>query len=374
MSGAPAPEIRQSVLNAWHAAAGATFTTFAGWRLPLRFSGELAEHQAVRNSASLFDISHMGQLTIIGPQAATVVSRSFVGDVGALEVGCARYTMACNDEGGVLDDLIVYRLSDEEFLVVANAANTDVVMHHLDAVSAGLEAAVTNNSRKRALFSLQGPAATRMIAQRAEELASLPSRYRLAHAHIEGRGVLLTRTGYTGEDGFEIGLDAADAEIVWSRLLEGDGEEQALPAGLAARDSLRLEAGLPLYGHELTLARSPLEAGLERFVDLDHDFVGAAALRALARGGVTERLVGLMGNGGRSPRQGYTVYDLEGVAVGVVTSGGPSPTLHRPIAMAFVKIACSAPGSSLQVDVGGRMERLDVVALPFYRRSRRPAP
>ena len=136
----------------------------------------------------------------------------------------------------------------------------------------------------------------------------------------------------------------------------------------------RLEAAMPLYGHELTLARSPLEAGLERFVDLDHDFVGAAALRALARGGVTERLVGLMGNGGRSPRQGYTVYDLEGVAVGVVTSGGPSPTLHRPIAMAFVKIACSAPGSSLQVDVGGRMERLDVVALPFYRRSRRPAP
>lgn len=366
---------RRSVLDATHAEMGASFANFAGWRLPLRFSGELAEHEAVRKAAGLFDISHMGQLVIHEPDAATLLSHAFVGDVRRLEIGAARYTMACNGQGGILDDLLVYRLQEDEFLVICNAANRAAVLDQLGALSLGLKVEVDDSGVDRSLFSIQGPDAITVVGSRTDHPLSVPARYRVARAHLAGHEVMLARTGYTGEDGFEISVASIDAEDVWRRLLDDSAGAHALPAGLAARDSLRLEAGLPLYGHELDIKRTPFEAGLERFVDLDldHDFVGGNALRALAYAGVQERLVGLAGETGRSARPGYTVHALDAALVGMVTSGEPSPSLHRPIAMAYVSTEHAELGATLEVDVRGRMERVEVVSLPFYKRPRNAA-
>jgi aminomethyltransferase len=366
---------RRTPLTALHERLGATLTDFAGWLMPLRYGSELAEHRAVRTAAGLFDLSHMGEITVTGPDAADALDYALVGNLSALAPGRARYTMICEPDGGVLDDLIVYRLSGEEFLVVANAANTAAVYAALRERAGGRDAAVADHTDGYALIAVQGPRAADVLAPLASiDLTGV--RYYTGHrAEVAGRAALLARTGYTGEDGFELFTRPEDAERVWSALTEAGAGHALTPAGLAARDTLRLEAGMPLYGNELGPEVTPFDAGLGRVVKFDKpgDFVGRAALAERAEATARRTLAGLAGQSRRVPRHGYQVL-WDGKPAGTVTSGAPSPTLGMPIAMAYLEpdvarqAAGGAAGGRLAVDVRGSAEPAVLVPLPFYRR------
>jgi aminomethyltransferase len=372
------PEVtrpRRTPLTAVHERLGATLTDFAGWLMPLRYGSELAEHRAVRTAAGLFDLSHMGEITVTGPEAAEALDYALVGNLSAIAPGRARYTMICAPDGGVLDDLIVYRLSGEEFLVVANAANTPAVYDALRQRADGRAASVADHTADYALIAIQGPRAAGILAPLASiDLAGVKY-YTGRPAEIAGAGALLARTGYTGEDGFEIFTRPGDAERVWAALTEAGAGRALVPAGLAARDTLRLEAGMPLYGNELGPDVTPFDAGLGRVVKFDKpgDFVGRAALAECAQAGPRRTLTGLAGQSRRVPRHGYDVL-WDGQPAGTVTSGAPSPTLGMPIAMAYLdpdvarQAAGEAAAGRLAVDVRGSAEPAVLVPLPFYHR------
>ena len=372
---ATATRPRRTPLTGVHERLGATLTDFAGWLMPLRYGSELAEHRAVRTAAGLFDLSHMGEIFVTGPDAAAALDYALVGNLSALAPGRARYTMICAPDGGVLDDLIVYRLGSEEFLVVANAANTAVVHQELRQRAGRRSAAVTDQTADYALIALQGPRAAAILAPLASiELAGV--RYYTGHpAEVAGCPVLLARTGYTGEDGFEIFARPGDAERLWAALSEAGAGVALVPAGLAARDTLRLEAAMPLYGNELGPEVTPFDAGLGRVVKLDKpgDFVGRAALAERAQAAPRRTLAGLAGESRRVPRHGYRVL-WDGQACGTVTSGAPSPTLGKPIALAYLdpevakRAEHDAGRGRLAVDIRGSAEPAVLVPLPFYRR------
>ena len=367
---------RRTPLTAVHEKLGASLTDFAGWLMPLRYGSETAEHTAVRTAAGLFDLSHMGEFAVTGPGAAAALDYALTGEPSALRPGRARYTMICADDGGILDDLIVYRLADEEFLVVANAANAGVVGAALSDRIHGRDAQVSDRTDDYALIAVQGPrAATILGALTSADLAEVKY-YASYPARVAGRDVLLARTGYTGEDGFEIFAAPGDAEHLWAELTQAGAAHGLAPAGLAARDTLRLEAGMPLYGNELGADLTPFDAGLGRVVKLDKpgDFVGRRALAERAEAAPQRQLVGLTGQSRRVPRHGYAVL-WDGQPVGAVTSGAPSPTLGVPIAMAYLRpdvaLAASSSGAGtgrLAVDVRGTAEPATLVELPFYRR------
>lgn len=344
-------------------------TDFAGWRMPLRFTSELAEHGAVRRYAGLFDLSHMGQIEVTGPDAATACGRALVSRLDDLPVGRARYTLMVNDTGGVVDDLIAYRLGEAELLVICNAANRLRVNDRLSAAADGLRASVTDRTSHRALLALQGPAARELLAPFVGARAHRLRPFRVMHADVtlqDGASIpiLLARTGYTGEDGVELAVPAASAAVLWRDLLDRGASRGLLPCGLAARDSLRLEAGMALYGNELSEEVTPAAAGLARLVHTDHDFVGRRAL--LERAGETTTLIGLAGSGRRAARAGDRVI-RHGRDIGHITSGTLSPTLGHPIALARVE-GPVPPATDLTVDVRGRPQVMTVVEPPFYRR------
>ena len=369
-----------SPLHEEHLALGASLTPFAGWDMPLRYTSDLAEHLAVRSAAGLFDLSHMGEIGVSGPQAARFLDTALVGNLGALRLHGARYTMICAADGGVLDDLIVYRLGESEYLVVANAANHDVVVAALGERAAGFDVVVDDASLRTALVAVQGPRALEILTATpgltgTDELAAMKY-YACVPVTFDGVEVLAARTGYTGEDGFELFVDAAHVVALWRALLTAGEAFGLVPAGLAARDSLRLEAGMPLYGHELDTTTTPYDAGLGRVVRLDKvdetgaalGFVGREALAVRSEAPASRTLVGLEGLSRRAGRPGHPVVRADGSAVGEVTSGAPSPTLGHPVAMAYVTPDVAEPGTELGVDVRGRIEPVRVVALPFYRR------
>ncbi|WP_282948303.1 glycine cleavage system aminomethyltransferase GcvT [Cellulomonas endometrii] len=373
-----------SPLHDEHVALGATMTPFAGWMMPLRYAGDLAEHQAVRTAAGLFDLSHMGELHVDGPQAGVGLDRALVGNISGLAIGRARYTMIVQEDGGIVDDLIVYRLGDASYLVVANASNVDVVRDALAERLAPFDASLTDRSLETALVAVQGPLAAEIVTGLTDpaqvEAVRDVKYYAAVPATVAGVEALVARTGYTGEDGFELFVPAAAAPGLWQSLLAAGRPLGLVPAGLSARDSLRLEAGMPLYGNELDRTTAPHDAGLGRVVRLDKvdadgnplPFVGREALAARAHSAPSRVLVGLVGTGRRAARHGYEVVagtDPDAATVGRVTSGAPSPTLGTPIAMAYVTPEVSAVGTELAVDVRGRREPVRVVALPFYRRS-----
>jgi aminomethyltransferase len=369
---APAP--RRTPLTAVHEGLGATLTDFAGWLMPLRYGSETAEHKAVRAAAGLFDLSHMGELAVTGQEAADALDYALVGNLSALRPGRARYTMICADDGGVIDDLIVYRLGDDEFLVVANAANAGTVYQALIERADGRQAAVTDRTGDYALIAIQGPHAARILAPLTDADLDEVKYYAGYRATVAGARVLLARTGYTGEDGFEIFTEPRDAERVWAALSDAGAADGLVPAGLAARDTLRLEAGMPLYGSELGPEVTPFDAGLGRVVKLDKpaDFVGRAALAQRAQAAPQRVLVGLASQSRRVPRHGYDVL-WDGAPRGTVTSGSPSPTLGVPIAMAYLDPAAAdqagrGGGGRLAVDIRGSAEPAALVPLPFYRR------
>jgi aminomethyltransferase len=368
---------RPTPLRAIHESLGATMTDFAGWLMPLRYRSETAEHRAVRGAAGLFDLSHMGEIAVSGPGAAAALDYALVGHLSALQPGRARYTMICAPDGGVLDDLIVYRLADAEFLVVANAANTGVVAAALRERARAFPAEVDDLTDAYALIAIQGPHAGRILQPLADIGLDEVRYYTGQRAEVAGRKVLLARTGYTGEDGFELFTSPGDAEPVWMALA-GAGEADGLvPAGLAARDTLRLEAGMPLYGNELSREVTPFDAGLGRVVVFGKpgDFVGRAALAERAQAAPARVLAGLTIGSRRIPRHGYAVL-WDGQPLGTVTSGAPSPTLGVPIAMAYLdpdaeRLAAEETADGrLAVDIRGSAEPARITALPFYRRPR----
>jgi aminomethyltransferase len=367
--------LRRTPLTSLHEGLGATLTDFAGWLMPLRYGSETAEHNAVRSAAGLFDLSHMGELAVTGPGAADALDYALTGNLGALAPGRARYTVICADDGGVLDDLVVYRLAPEEFMIVANAANAPAVFALLSDRAAKLDAVVADRGDDYALIAIQGPRSAAILGPLTDADLTQVKYYASYPATVAGASVLLARTGYTGEDGFEIFAPPADAAAIWAALSAAGAEHGLVPAGLAARDTLRLEAGMALYGNELGPDLTPYDAGLGRLVRLDKpgDFVGRTALAARAQAAPQRRLVGLIGESRRVPRHGYTVL-WDGAPVGTVTSGAPSPTLGAPIAMAYISpaVADEAAGDGgagrLTVDIRGRAEPARLVPLPFYRR------
>ncbi|MFW5416665.1 glycine cleavage system aminomethyltransferase GcvT [Nocardiopsis sp. CNT-189] len=370
-AGSDSAEPRETPLRAAHEALGATLVDFAGWLMPLRYSSEKAEHTAVREKAGLFDLSHMGEIHVLGAEAAAVLDHALVGHLSKVAVGRARYTMITDADGGVLDDLIVYRLGEEHYLVVANAANAGTVLAALTERAAGFDARVEDRSAETALIALQGPAAVGILAPLTD--ADLDGiKYYAGYRHtVAGHPVLLARTGYTGEDGFELFVEASDAPAVWEALLKAGEPHGLVPAGLSSRDTLRLEAGMPLYGQELSRDLTPFDAGQGRVVKFEKegDFVGREALRRAADQGRSRKLIGLVGRGRRPVRKGMPVL-RDGVEVGSVTSGAPSPTLGKPIAMAYVDAELDTSAGAFSVDVRGRSEEVDVVDLPFYKRER----
>jgi aminomethyltransferase len=343
-------------------------TAFAGWRMPLRYGSERTEHLAVRNAAGLFDLSHMGELMVTGPEAGAALDYALTGYLSTLAQGRARYTMICAEDGGVLDDLVVYRTAEQEFMVVANAANTETVFGLLRDRAAGHHAGVKDATGEFALIAIQGPAAAGILAQLSPLDLGAMKYYAGAAGEVAGRQTWVARTGYTGEDGFEVFCRPEDAEQVWDALEEFGASAGLVPAGLAARDTLRLEAGMPLYGNELGPDVTPFEANLGRVVKFDKpgDFVGREALAAQAAAGPSELLTGLIVESRRIPRHGYPVL-ADGQPCGTITSGAPSPTLGVPIAMAYLDVAAKG---DLAVDIRGEAVPASATDLPFYRRSK----
>jgi aminomethyltransferase len=365
---------RRTPLYETHRRLGALMTDFAGWTMPLRYGSETAEHHAVRTAAGLFDLSHMGEIEVAGPQAAQALNYALAGDIAAIPVGKAKYTMICQPDGGILDDLIVYRLAEARYLVVANGANAAAVLDALRERAARFDAAVLDQRDDWALVAVQGPAAAAILTGLTSSDLGGIKYYAIADGKVAGRAVLLARTGYTGEDGFEIFCAPDDAGPLWDALSAAGAGRGLVPAGLACRDTLRLEAGMPLHGHELSTALTPYAAGLGRVVALAKpgDFVGRDALTAASAVPAARRLAGLVTDGRRAPRAGYAVLDpASGAIAGEVTSGAPSPTLGHPIAIGYVDAALAAPGTAVQVDVRGAAEPARIAPLPFYRRPRR---
>jgi aminomethyltransferase len=367
-----------------HKKAGASFTDFGGWQMPLKYESELAEHHAVRNAAGLFDLSHMGEVWVSGPDAAAFLDYALAGKLSAVAIGKAKYSLICQEDGGIIDDLISYRRGEDKYLVVPNAGNAAVVAAALaeragSAQEGGFDVTVEDVSAETSLIAVQGPNAEAilltLVPAEQHVLVTELKYYAAVEVQINGLDLLLARTGYTGEDGFEIYIPNVDAAGLWEALLETGASHGLIPAGLACRDSLRLEAGMPLYGNELSREGNPYAAGLGPVVSLakESDFVGKAALselKAAGAGATTGRkLVGLKGLGRRAARGHYPVLK-DGNVVGEVTSGQPSPTLGYPVAMAYVDVEHAAPGTALDIDLRGKAEPFEVVALPFYKRQK----
>ncbi|UKA59585.1 glycine cleavage system aminomethyltransferase GcvT [Arthrobacter sp. FW306-2-2C-D06B] len=364
-----------------HKKLGASFTDFGGWQMPLKYSSELAEHHAVRQSAGLFDLSHMGEVWVTGPEAAAFLDYALVGKISAMSIGKAKYSLICQEDGGIIDDLITYRRGDAKFLVVPNAGNAKVVAEALAQRAANFDVVVEDASAATSLIAVQGPKAEeillRLVPAEQHSLVTELKYYAAVEVPFAFAGstteLLLARTGYTGEDGFEIFVDNDAAAALWQAIAAVAQDGELIPAGLASRDSLRLEAGMPLYGNELSREGNPFSAGLGPVVSLakESDFVGRTALEALKAAGAGStsgrKLVGLKGLGRRAGRSHYPVLK-DGIVVGEVTSGQPSPTLGYPVALAYVDVEHAEPGTALDVDLRGKSEPFEVVALPFYKR------
>ena len=364
------PVAHATPLAARHAALGARLIDFAGWLMPVQYTSILDEHRAVRERVGLFDLSHMGELLVEGPGAGEALAKALVSDPPALDVGRAHYSMICAPDGGVIDDLIVYRLAEDRFMVVANAGNATVVSDALATRLTGSRAVLDDQSLATGLVAVQGPRSIEVLAPlTGVDLAALRY-YAIAEGAVAGIPAQVARTGYTGEDGFEVFVESGRTGELWDILLEAVRAADGVPVGLGARDTLRLEAGMPLYGNELDLSTTPYDAGLGRVVKLGKtgDFVGRAALERVAAEGARRRLVGLVIEGRGIARHGYPVFAGER-RTGVVTSGTQSPTLGVPIAMAYVAPEDSELDTRLDVEIRDARVEARVVALPFYRRS-----
>lgn len=363
----PGAELLQTPLHAWHQAHGARLVEFGGWSMPVQYTSIVEEHHAVRRGVGLFDISHMGRLTFFGPGTVDWLQRVTTNDVARLADNQIQYSLVANEAGGLIDDVLVYR-QPFAHLVVCNASNRAKVVAHLESRRAGADCQFADRTLDTAMIAIQGPSALSVLQPLFNQPLESVGYYHLTMGRVfDNLDAVVSRTGYTGEDGFELIVGASKAERVWTALMEAGREAGIRPCGLGARDTLRFEAAMPLYGHELSETINPYEAGVGWAVKLAKgDFVGREALRALKANPARAR-VGLRLDGKRIAREGSTVRQ-EGREIGTVTSGTFSPTLEQTLAMALVAREAAAPGTSVAIDVRGHEVPAVVVPLPFYRR------
>lgn len=364
-------ELKRTPLFEVYKEYGGKTVDFGGWELPVQFSSIKEEHEAVRTKAGLFDVSHMGEILVTGPDSLAFLQKMMTNDISKVSIGSAQYTAMCYDNGGTVDDLLVYKLDDDRYLLVVNAANTDKDYEWL-AEHADGNARVENVSESYAQLAVQGPEAERILQKLSGEVQlSGISFFKFQEVAIDGCPALVSRTGYTGEDGFEIYCRPEHAVQLWRNILEAGNEDGILPCGLGARDTLRFEANLALYGQELSSEISPLEAGLGFAVKVNKDaeFIGKEALKAQKEQGAPRRIAGVEMIDRGIPRHGYPVYK-NGELIGEITSGTQSPTLKKNIGLALIKKEHAEPGSTLEVEIRGKKLKAEIVPTPFYKRSK----
>lgn len=364
--------LRRTPLYAEHVRLGARLVPFAGFEMPVQYSGITAEHTAVRTRAGLFDVSHMGELWLEGAGAADAADGLVTNYVARQEDGRAVYTCCCNERGTILDDLIVYRFSRERVLVVCNASNHNKIAAHFAERAKG-KTGYRDATDETSLLALQGPKALSILQKAGvgipDAAASLPS-FRIRETEVAGRKAIVARTGYTGEDGVEIFCANDDAPHVWNALLAAGAPDGVLPVGLGARDTLRLEARLALYGNDIDETTNPIEAGLGWVVKLDKDFVGRAAIAKIKAEGPSRTLAGFEMLGRGVARHGYPLKNTAGDTIGICTSGGPSPTLGKSIGLGYVPVGTAKVGTGIVVDCRGRDTEARIVPTPFYKRGK----
>jgi len=362
----------ETSLTERHRALGARMVDFAGWDMPVQYTGIVAEAEAVRRAAGLFDLGHMGRVMLTGPDRAAFLDRLVTNQVRDLGIGAARYALMCNERGGVLDDVIYYTFPGLILLVV-NASNRTKILAWLEAQRRAMDVVVEDVTLDYGMVAIQGPRAVEIMTPLTDLDLTRVKGYSAAGGTVLGVPCMVARTGYTGEDGFELYFDARRADYLWQGLSAAGREAGLMPCGLGSRDTLRLEAGMPLYGHELDEQTSPLEAGLEFALRLDKGpFVGREALLAEQQRGSARRLLGFLVEGRRIARQGATLH-LAGAdeRCGVVVSGTQSPTLGRSIFVASVDAGLEEQGAAFEVDLGRRRVAATVTRLPFYKRKRK---
>lgn len=364
--------MKRTPFYSFHKEHGAKFVDFTGWEMPISYGSIIEEHEQVRSSGGLFDVSHMGRIEIKGRHARRLIERIATRRISDMKENSCRYSLICNERGGVMDDILIYRFSGH-WLLVVNACNREKILNHIDATRGDMICTITDTTEKTAMVAVQGPNVMDMIGKFSREVPTL-KRYTFCIKNLLILKMVISRTGYTGEDGVEVILGAGMAQKAIGLLLKNEDKGISVkPCGLGARDTLRLEAGMPLYGHELDEDTDPLSAGLNFAVSLDKDqdengepFIGQEALKKIAADGPLRKLVGLKFEGKRTPRQGQAVLTGES-EVGKVTSGCLSPTLGFPIAMAYVSAEHAEVGKTLSVSLGSKIIEGEVVKLPFYK-------
>lgn len=366
--------MRTTALNAKHKSLGARMVEFGGWEMPVHYTSIVAEHEAVRKHAGLFDLQHMGRLRLTGKDRAAFLEGLVTQAVASAKPGMARYSIVVNEQGFAMDDIIFYTLP-ESIIVIVNAGNRErIVEHfqkHLRARFASADIVMEDLTDRWAMLAIQGPEALAIVSKLSDQDLSAMKYYKCGSAMVGGEPTFVATTGYTGEHGFELVFDARSAERMWDLLIRHGKERGLTPCGLGSRDTLRLEAGMPLYGHELELDVNPLEAGLDFAVRLDKDFVGAEALRTMNAAGPARKLLGFVVDGKRIPRQGAGLYS-SGEQIGKVTSGTSSPTLGKVVCMGFVPARlAAAPGTAFEVEISGKRYPLARTELPFYSNTRK---
>jgi aminomethyltransferase len=357
--------LKRTPLHAAHVAAGARMVPFGGWEMPVQYSGILQEHRTVRRAVGLFDVSHMGEFEVSGPDALAALQHLTTNDVVALEVGQVQYSLLCHAEGGIVDDLTVYRLGEQRFMLTVNASNIEKDWAWVTSQTSG-SVEWRDVSAQTALLALQGPSAERLLARLTDADVSRPRYYHFIHGAVAGVPSLVSRTGYTGEDGFELYVAATKAERLWPALLKAGADLGIAPIGLGARDTLRLEMRYALYGNDIDETTNPLEAGLGWVVKPGKaEFIGREAIEKVRAAGPTRKLVGFEMVERAVPRHGYRIVK-DGRAIGVVTSGSYGPSVDRYIGVGYVEAAHASVGSPIEIEIRGVPQPARVVKTPFY--------
>ena len=366
---AVASPLRATPLNSVHRALGAKLVDFGGWEMPVQYSGILDEHQAVRNSVGIFDVSHMGEIEIRGREAQQLAEFATTNQVAKLKIGQAQYSGLLYEHGGFVDDILVHRVAGDHYFLCVNASNQEKDFEHIRKLNR-FDAEVIFASERYAQIAVQGPKALATLQKLTPVDLSAIGYFWFADGNVDNAAARIARTGYTGEDGFELYLAAEEAECIWNRLLKAGEEFGIKPCGLGARNTLRLEAKMALYGHEIDASISPLEAGLDWIVKLEKgEFIGRDALRRQRETGIKRKLVGFEMRGRGIGREGYEVF-LGGAPAGWVTSGSPSPTLNKNIGLCYLPAGKAQPGSAIQVMIRNQPVDAVTVETPFYKRAK----
>ena len=356
-------------LNAVHRSMGAKMVDFGGWDMPVEYSGVIDEHRAVRERVGLFDVSHMGEIEVRGPQALDLVQHVTVNDASKLKLGQAQYSALLYETGGFVDDILVHKVADEHYFLCVNASNQDKDYEHIVANN-HFDGTVENAGPRFAQLAVQGPLATGVV-QKFTDISLAPiKRYHFVDGHFSGQPARIARTGYTGEDGWEIYVAPEHAERLWNEILAAGAEAGILACGLGARNTLRLESAMPLYGHEIDATITPWEAGLDWIVKLEKgDFLGREALLKQRQRGITRKLIGFEVKGRGIARDGYEIL-TGGAGTGWVTSGGPAPALNKNLGMCYLPLHLAEPGNAIEISVRGRGVEAVTIPMPFYKRAR----